>query len=288
MAIPDYQKIMLPLLRFAGDGKEHSSQDAVEFLADQFKLTEEDRRDFFSERRIPRFAARVGWARSYLKKAGLLEVSRRGDLRITPRGLDVLKNSPPEINLSFIKALVKPDDAPPDPEGPPEEQLERAYQKLRDNLSGEILQAIKGCSPRFFERLVVDVLVGMGYGGTQQDAGKAVGRSGDNGVDGIIKEDRLGLDRIYIQAKRWDGVVGRPEIQKFAGALAGHKARKGVFITTSNFSKEAVDYAANIETRIVLIDGETFAQLMIDHNVGVSLVASYDIKKMDLDYFSEP
>ncbi len=288
MAIPDYQKIMLPLLRFAGDGREHSSQDAVEFLADQFKLTEEDRRDFFSERRIPRFAARVGWARSYLKKAGLLEVSRRGDLRITPRGLDVLKNSPPEINLSFVKQLVKSGEPPPESEESPEEQLERAYQKLRENLAGEILQAVKGCSPVFFERLVVDVLVGMGYGGTQQDAGKAVGRSGDNGVDGIIKEDRLGLDRIYIQAKRWDGVVGRPEIQKFAGALAGHKARKGVFITTSNFSKEAVDYAANIETRIVLIDGETFAQLMIDHNVGVSLVAYYDIKKIDLDYFSEP
>jgi len=288
MAIPDYQKIMLPLLRFAGDGREHSSQDAVEFLADQFKLTEEDRRDFFSERRIPRFAARVGWARSYLKKAGLLEVSRRGDLRITPRGLDVLKNSPPEINLSFVKQLVKSGEPPPESEESPEEQLERAYQKLRENLAGEILQAVKGCSPVFFERLVVDVLVGMGYGGTQQDAGKAVGRSGDNGVDGIIKEDRLGLDRIYIQAKRWDGVVGRPEIQKFAGALAGHKARKGVFITTSNFSKEAVDYAANIETRIVLIDGETFAQLMIDHNVGASLVASYDIKKIDLDYFSEP
>lgn len=149
------------------------------------------------------------------------------------------------------------------------------------------VHTIKTCSPAFFEQLVVDVLVRMGYGGTRKDAGKAVGKSGDGGIDGIIKEDRLGLGAIYIQAKRWDGTVGRPEVQKFAGALMGHGARKGVFITTSNFSKDAVEYVSNIDRKIVLIDGETLATLMIDHNVGVSTVVSYEIKKVDLDYFSE-
>jgi len=165
--------------------------------------------------------------------------------------------------------------------------LEDAYENIRESVATEILQYLKRCSPSFFEKVVVEVLVKMGYGGTRKDAGKAIGRSGDEGIDGIIKEDRLGLDIIYVQAKKWDNTVGRPEIQKFAGALQGQRARKGIFITTSDFSKDAQDYASRIDNRIVLIDGETLAQFMIDHNVGVTSVASYEIKRADSDYFAE-
>lgn len=169
----------------------------------------------------------------------------------------------------------------------PEEHLEYGYQKVREDLAVEILSRVKGASPGFFERVVVELLVAMGYGGSRQDAGSTVGRSGDGGIDGVIKEDRLGLDVIYVQAKRWDTTVGRPEIQKFAGALQGQRAKKGVFITTSDFSKDAEEYAARIDTRIVLINGSTLAKLMIDHGVGVSSVASYEVKRIDSDYFDE-
>ena len=171
--------------------------------------------------------------------------------------------------------------------GTPEEALESAHEKIRDSLAAEILQKLKSCSSSFFERLVVEVIVKMGYGGTRQDAGKAIGKSGDGGIDGIIKEDKLGLDTIYIQAKRWENTVGRPEIQKFVGALTGQRAKKGLFISTANFSNDAIDYVSRVDTKIVLIDGETLAQLMIDHNVGVSTIATYDLKKIDSDYFTE-
>ena len=155
------------------------------------------------------------------------------------------------------------------------------------NLEGELLEQVKSASPSFFERLVVELLVRMGYGGTLRDAGQAVGKSGDGGIDGIIKEDRLGLDVIYLQAKRWDSTVGRPEIQKFAGALQGHRAHKGVFITTSSFSADALEFALRIDSKIILIDGPALTKYMIDHNVGVSLARSYDVKKIDSDYFNE-
>lgn len=169
----------------------------------------------------------------------------------------------------------------------PEELLEISYQDIRKSLAQEILSKIKLCSPSFFERLVVELLVKMGYGGSRSDAGKAIGRSGDEGIDGIIKEDKLGLDIIYIQAKRWENVVGRPEIQKFVGALAGQGAKKGIFITTSRFTNEAKDYIPRNETKIVLIDGEQLANLLIDYNLGVSTQAVYELKKIDLDYFEE-
>lgn len=165
--------------------------------------------------------------------------------------------------------------------------IENAYEKIRRDLATELLQRLKSSSPAFFERLVVEVIVKMGYGGTRQDAGKAIGKSGDGGIDGIIKEDKLGLDTIYIQAKRWENTVGRPEIQKFVGALTGQRAKKGLFIATSDFSSEALDYVSRVDTKIVLIDGETLAELMIDHNVGVSTIATYDLKKIDSDYFTE-
>ncbi len=236
-----------------------------------------------------------------MKKAGLLESPRRGYLKITSRGLSVLQQNPGEIDIDYLKRFpefvefrllrkesgVDSGERDTQSQQTPEEALEAAYLTLRQGLASELLQTIKGCSPAFFERLVVDILVKMGYGGTRRDAGQAVGRSGDEGVDGIIKEDRLGLDIIYVQAKRWDNPVGRPEVQKFAGALQGHRARKGIFITTSAFTKDAEDYASRIDTRIILIDGEALAHLMVDHNVGVSPVASYEVKRIDSDYFTE-
>lgn len=299
MAIPDFQSIMLPLLKFAADGREYTQREAVEYLARHFDLSSADLAQKLPSGRQTTFDNRIAWARSHLKMAQLVEAPKRGCFQITPRGKATLAQNPERINIRFLEqfpefiAFRNADKAKDNgaqiqiTEQTPEETLELAHQKLRQNLADELIQTIKTCSPAFFEQLVVDLLVRMGYGGTRQDAGKAVGKSGDGGIDGIIKEDRLGLDAIYIQAKRWEGTVGRPEIQKFAGALMGHGARKGVFITTSNFSKDAADYVLNIDRKIVLIDGEMLATLMMDHNVGVSTVVSYEIKKVDLDYFTE-
>jgi restriction system protein len=300
MAIPDYQSLMLPLLRLASDEKEHSLQDATAALAAEFQLSEADLAEMLPSARKTRFYDRVGWASTYLRKAGLLSSSRRGRFQITKRGTDVLRNPPDRINVEFLEQFAEfiefrtrrdkddEEDAAPEIEPQtPEEAIEAAYQSLRQSLADELLQTVKSCSAAFFERLVVDVLVKMGYGGTRKDAGKAVGRSGDDGIDGIINEDRLGLDVIYLQAKRWDNPVGRPEIQKFAGALQGQRAKKGIFITTSTFTKEAQEFASRIDSKITLIDGQTLTQLMIDYNVGVNLVASYDLKRMDSDYFIE-
>lgn len=302
MGIPDFQAIMLPLLEFVADGREHSKAEAVEHLAVKFGLTEEERKVLLPSGRQRVFDNRVGWARTYMAKASLLESPRRSFFQITARGRDVLAQRPDRIDRNFLaqfpefrefRELRHHAEEPPsggrefEGDATPEEALESAYQRLRQDLAAELVEMVRKCSPSFFERLVVDLLVKMGYGGTRQDAGQAIGRSGDEGIDGIIKEDRLGLDAIYLQAKRWDGVVGRPEVQKFAGALQGHRARKGVFITTSGFSKEAEDYVARIDSRIILIDGEKLVQLMIDHDVGVSTAASYEIKKIDQDYFTE-
>ena len=301
MAIPDYQSVMLPLLRLAADGNEHTLREAVEELADRLKLTEEERKELLPSGAQFTFANRVGWARTYMNKAVLLESTRRGYFRITQRGLDVLSKNPPELNVKFLDQFPeflefrtkhrKPEQITETAEAEslqtPGELLEGAYQKLREDLSTELLKTIKECSPAFFERLVIDVLVKMGYGGSRKEAGQAIGRSGDEGIDGIINEDRLGLDVIYIQAKRWQAPIGRPEIQKFAGALQGHRANKGIFITTSSFTRDAEDYVEKINSKIVLIGGEQLSQLMIDHNVGVTPVTSYETKKVDSDYFIE-
>ena len=233
-----------------------------------------------------------------------MESPRRGYIRITPKGLRFLERKPIELEDDFLEQY--PDFAEfiggkEEPPGKisraqwnnsgedltPEESLEYSYQTLRNELARDLLEKIMSCSPEFFEKLVEDLLLKMGYGGSRMDAGKAIGKIGDGGIDGIIKEDKLGLDTIYIQAKRWQDTVSRPEIQKFAGALQGRKSRKGVFITTSKFSDKAREYASSISNRIVLIDGEELARLMIDHDVGVSRVTSYEIKKIDTDYFSE-
>ncbi len=246
---------------------------------------------------------RVGWAATYLRKAGLLEATRRGHFKIPRRGLDVIAQNPSAINVRFLKQFPEfvefqairseSNGIPRDEEETvdsrtPEESLEIEYQKIRSNLASQLLDRIKQSSPAFFEKLVVELLVKMGYGGSRSDAGRAVGKSGDGGIDGIIKEDRLGLDVIYIQAKRWDGnAVGRRDVQQFAGALQGQRANKGIFLTTSRFTDEAHSYVSTIGSKIVLIDGEQLAQLMIDHNVGVSSSATYEIKRIDSDYFTE-
>lgn len=300
MAIPDYQSFFLPLLKFFADGKDHGFHETIEALAKEFKLSEQERRKMLPSGKQEVFDNRIGWSRTYLKKAGLIEAPVKGVHRITDRGLDVLKKKPQRIDVNFLlqfkefqefRALRHPKSEETSEleanDKTPEESLEIAYQRIRDDLAAELLQRLKTCSPAFFERLVVEVIVKMGYGGNRQDAGKAVGKSGDGGIDGIIKEDKLGLDAIYIQAKRWDNTVGRPEIQKFVGALTGQRAKKGLFITTSEFSVEAEDYVSRIDAKVVLIDGETLAQLMIEHNVGVSTVNTYEVKKVDSDYFSE-
>jgi len=302
MPIPDFQSIMLPLLAFAGDGKEHSLREAIEALTHQFALTPEERAELLPSGRQEVFVNRVGWASTYLRKAGLLESTRRGHFKITERGGAMLRSKPSMINIQSLRqfdefvefqrpvrenSANEAENADTEEIRTPEEMMESAYQRVREGLAAELLQTIKDNSPAFFERLVIDLLVRMGYGGTRKDAGQAIGKSGDGGIDGIIKEDRLGLDIVYVQAKRWDDVVGRPEIQKFAGALQGQRAKKGVFLTTSSFSRDALEYVSRIESKIVLIDGEMLAQLMIDYNIGVATLASYDVKRIDSDYYAE-
>ncbi|WP_298818564.1 restriction endonuclease [Chloroflexus sp.] len=300
MSIPDFQTLMLPLLRALADGQEHAIRDLVNHLATEFQLTEAELSQLIPSGKQPLFYNRVGWARTYLVKAGLLEMTRRATYRITARGQQVLASNPPRIDIQFLEQFPEyrrfregdrdqererefPQRVSPD--RTPQELLEAAYQEIRDSLAQELLTLVKQCSPVFFEQLVVELLVKMGYGGSHRDAARAVGQVGDEGIDGVIDEDRLGLDRIYIQAKRWDTVVGRPEIQKFAGALMGKRARKGVFITTASFSEEARRYAESIDYNIVLIDGKRLADLMIDYNVGVTIVSTYHLKRIDSDYF---
>lgn len=302
MPIPDYQTLMLPLLRYFGDDQEHSLSEAVEAISAEFNLTPEERLQLLPSGTSTYIGNRVGWARTYMKKAGLLESPRRGVVRITDRGKEVLRKKPARIDVKFLDQFPEfiefrtsrhADEATVVTETPaaaattPEEALEDAYDRLRATLESELLQRVMTASPAFFERLVIDLLVRMGYGGSFRDAGQAIGRSGDGGIDGIIKEDRLGLDVIYVQAKRWEGSVGRPEIQKFAGALQGHRARKGVFITTSSFSRDAQEFVERIDSKIVLIDGATLTRFMVDSGVGVSLVTAYEVKRVDSDYFSE-
>jgi restriction system protein len=303
MPIPDFQTIMLPLLQFASDGEEHSIHEAVDNLASHFSISEEDGSKLLPSGQQPIFYNRVGWARTYLKKAKLIDDPRRGHFRITNRGKEVLRRNPDRIDMKYLREFPEYiefrettreaaetlqveeniDDLTP------EEALEEAYQKIREDLSDEVLKAVIKSSPGFFEKLVVELLVKMGYGGSRRDAARAVGGSGDEGIDGIIDEDRLGLDTIYIQAKKWKegSTVGRPEIQKFVGALQGQRAKKGIFITTTRFSDDAKRYASNIDTKVVLIDGKRLANLMIDHNVGVSERTTYEIKSLDSDYFGE-
>jgi len=300
MPIPRFDEIMLPLLNHIRDGREYHMREVIDSLAQHFGLTDEERRALLPSGQ-PIFGNRVGWARTYLKKAGLLQSPRRGVIQITEAGKSVLEENPPYIGVDYLmrfESFREFKSSPshqasqlvetPDEEAmSPEEQLERAYQQCRQVLASEVLELVKRMPPDLFERLVVELLVKMGYGGSREEAGKAIGRSGDEGIDGVINEDRLGLDVVYIQAKRWANTpVGRPEVQKFVGALQGQRARKGVFITTARFTPEAREYAQRVDAKVVLIDGETLAQLMIDYDVGVVPVANYQLKRIDYDFFN--
>lgn len=303
--IPDYQSLMLPLLKLVSDRQEHKYRDLIENLVTEFQVTDEERKELLASGNQAIFDNRVGWAKTYLKKAGLLDSPKRATFVITQIGLDTLKKNPDRIDAKYLRqfpAFLEFQNASRNDneteeeiiivetnEQTPEENLDKAYQRIRKSLASELLNRVVELSPTFFERLVVELLVKMGYGGSIKDAGKAIGKSGDEGIDGTIKEDKLGLDIIYIQAKRWrpGNVVGRPELHKFVGALAGQGAKKGIFITTSNFTKEALEYTPKNETKIVLIDGEQLAQLMIDYNLGCTTQQIYELKKIDSDYFGE-
>lgn len=307
MAVPDYQSLMLPLLQFAEEkGAEISTSDAVEVLASRLRLGDADLKEMLPSGTQGAFVNRIGWAATYMKKAGLLEATRRGYYRITQRGQELLKKKPAALNVKLLQQYPEfvafqklkgtrkgetKDSLKESSEtgnATPREALENAYENLRGELADELLERLKKSSPSFFERIVVDLLVKMGYGGSRADAGRAIGKTGDEGIDGIIKEDKLGLDVVYIQAKRWDNNPIRAEdVMQFAGALGAKKATKGIFITTSRFTDPAKDIVSQIDRKIVLIDGHQLSQLMIEHDVGVSTVSLFPVKKVDEDYFDE-
>lgn len=304
MAVPKYNELMLPLLQFAGDGEEHHVREASERIAEHLQLTDAQVSELLPSGKKTKYYDRIHWAKTYLTKAGVIESTGRGLFRITERGYDLLATDPEEIDndlLSQFPEFVEfqtPNTTSTtqstkaterDDEQTPEELIETTYLKLRKGLADELLDTVLSVSPLFFEKLVVDLLLSMGYG-SSLDSGERIGQSGDGGVDGVIREDKLGLDTIYIQAKRWqrDNGVGRPEIQGFVGSLMGRGAAKGVFITTSYFSEPAKKYAENVPNlKVILIDGQQLARLMIEHNVGISVQRTYDIKQIDENYFPD-
>jgi len=300
MAIPTYEDIMLPFLQHLSDGQVHTLKSLQEALSDGFNMTEEEKNRLFPSGRQNMFYNRLGWARTYLKKSLLINAVISGHFQITQRGLDLLAASPTKITNKLLgqysefvafkrpakeakTQLIPMDDD--ETVSTPREQMDESYQAIQNALAEDLLQKIAANSPSFFEQLVLDVLLKMGYGGSREDAAQVVGKTGDEGIDGIIKEDRLGLDVIYVQAKRWKNSAGSPDIQTFIGALQLKNAQKGIFITTSTFTQQAKDIAARVGNRIVLIDGMMLAQLMIEFGVGVSSEMVYDMKRLDLDYF---
>lgn len=293
---------MRPLLAALKDGSPRPIQVVRGELAREFVLTQDDIEELLPSGRVTTFQNRVGWATTYLYRTGLIDRPRRAVYAITDRGHEMLERYPDRIDLKalsefpefheFRQPKVSNGGSPIDrgavaaaDDQTPEERIANAYRELRSALAAELLDRVYDQSPEFFEQLVLDLLRAMGYGGSRDDAAERLGRSGDAGVDGVIREDRLGLDAIYVQAKKWRDVVGRPEIQKFFGALHGQRATKGVFITTSGFSREAVEFADGVTPRVILVDGKELAQLMIDHGVGVTVAREYRLKRLDLDYF---
>lgn len=301
MAIPDFQKLMLPLLKSVGDGEMHSISATHDTLAGQFKLTDEEVNQYLPSGSQKIFYNRVYWAKAYLKMAGLVENIHRGHFKITEVGTEILSRPLTDINIKFLKQLPsfvegigKKEEkesnsvVESDATKTPEEILAANFLEIRKTLSLELLSKVKNCTPAFFENLVVELLVKMGYGGSFKEAGKATRLTNDGGIDGIIKEDKLGLDVIYIQAKRWDTqAVGRPDIQSFVGALDGQRANKGVFITTSRFADSAIEFVKTITKKVILIDGELLTNYMVDYNLGVSTFTNYELKKIDHDYFGD-
>jgi restriction system protein len=303
VAVPDFQTMMLPVLKVFSDRHERQPKDVRAPVAQSLNLSEADTGEMLPSGRQTRFANRIAWGLIYLKRAGLLATPRRGVYTITSLGQTVLANPPERIDINYLmrypdfvefrnteNSSGESDESAAEPstaELTPDEQIRTGSDRLKRSLAALLLEKTRQVSPRFFENLVVELLVAMGYGGSHEDAASVVGQTGDGGIDGIIKEDRLGLESIYIQAKRWEGTVGRPVIQQFAGALQGQRARKGVLITTSSFSKDAIDYTRNLQSTIVLIDGRQLSELMIEFGIGVSDVETIRLKKLDEDYFAD-
>jgi restriction system protein len=303
MPVPDFQEVMRPLLTAIADGVEHELKEVKSKLIAHFSITEDELRTKIPSGRAFLFDNRLGWANTYLKKAGLITSARRGYLQITALGSSFLKDHPDGIKISDLKKIEQfkefhqvKDKESKQPIGAelteieeksPEEVIDSAFEVILNDLRSELIVTIKNCSPLFFEKMVIDLLIKMGYGGSRREAGTAIGKSGDEGIDGIINEDKLGLDSIYIQAKRLENTVPIKEIRDFAGSLLSKKARKGVFITTSDFPKSAYDFVNSIEPRIILVDGNKMASLMIEHGVGISTKETYEIKSIDNDYFEE-
>jgi restriction system protein len=305
MAIPDYQSLMNPVLSLMADKQTRSAKEVVAVISVHLHWTDKDMEELLPSGSQTVAHSRINWAITYLKKAGLLESPRRSQVCITAEGSRVAALQDVKVDNRFLRSYPEfvafynrsgskgSNDKQTTPieqnqsELSPEEQLDSAALSLQQSLADDLLDKLKTVSPAFFERIVVDLLVAMGYGGSVKDAGKSVGKSGDGGIDGIIKEDKLGLDTIYIQAKRWEANVGRPEVQKFAGALQGVRARKGVFITTSSYSSDALDFVRNIDSKIVLIDGAELSRLMIEYGVGVSVQRVVKVMRLDGDYFEE-
>lgn len=302
MPIPDFQSVMRPVLAAVADGDPLVLSELRERIANEFQLSEEERNERLPSGKQTVINNRVGWARTYLNKAGLLSIPAKGLVQITERGREALDNGPARITVSWLKRYpefadfhtARPADtaapavqAEPVEETTPDEQLADAHQALMQSLADELLAQVRAASPTFFEQLVVDLMIAMGYGGSRKEAGRATQATGDDGIDGIIKEDKLGLDVIYLQAKRWTNTVHRPEIDKFIGALTRQRARKGVFITTSDFSTGAREAALGLDIKVVLIDGSELARLMVENNLGCSVKQVYEVKHLDSDYFSE-
>lgn len=297
MPIPKFKYVILPFLNYLKDDDEHHIKEIEDALTKELKISVDELAETTPSGRMGIFSNRVRWAGTYLNKAGLVERPKRGLYKITNEGQKVLLSKPEIIDPIFLSQfssfnefqngdLEEIKDVEPS-ENIPEEIMDSSLQRITEELKNELLIVLKSQSPKFFEDFVVDLLLKMGYGGSRKDAGKAIGKTGDEGIDGIINEDKLGLDSIYIQAKRWEGSVGRPDIMQFVGALAAKHARKGIFITTSKFSQEALSYVKVLDVKVVLIDGDQLAKLMIEHGVGVQVVTTYEIKKIDSDYFIE-
>lgn len=305
MAIPTYEAFMLPLLLYARDGGEYHIRDVAEAIVNDFELTPQEREAMIPSGTKTVYYDRAQWAKTYLKKAGLIESVGRGTFRITQRGLNALFSNPERIDNAYLLQFPEfvefkntrreslPSSISPQShaievtEKTPEEIIDSVLAEVEKSLVEELLDYVLSSSPAFFERMVIDLLRAMGYGGAF-GTGKAIGRTDDGGIDGYVQEDKLGLDMIYIQAKRWQrgSSVGRPEVQAFVGSLMGAGATKGVFITTAHFSRKAVDYVASMKAlKIILIDGELLAKLMIDHNVGIGIERSFALKRIDRDYF---
>jgi restriction system protein len=309
MPIPSFQKFMLPVLQILAESGQIPTKECARRVADREGLSEQEGSELLPSGKQTYLLNRIGWACWTLLQSGLVTRPKRGTYQITEEGKKLLAENPKEIDYqllsrypSFVERVLKnkaqvpgggggsgkgPEVPPLEEAKTPHERIEAAFSELRGTLITELLDSLAVIDPFRFEQVVLDVLVAMGYGGSRKEAAEVTQKTNDEGIDGVINEDRLGLDVIYIQAKRWKGNVGRQELQNFVGALAGKKANKGIFITTSDFNSNARDYAANLQQKVILVDGRRLAELMIDHNVGVAEEQVYRIKKIDSDYFDD-